>query len=775
MANLNKLYDRDSERIKILDFLTNFNEFLLLEGPSGSGKSALIEFMLKEHKDINKVLQFSLKDSKTYTLDEYLIKTYQEHRKPNLLNKFNENFNLSFAMSFSGFPSIGFGQKNSTSVIVNDDFLTQYLKVLKKDNIEVLYISNLELAEDREKRIIYKLIEKKNLPIKIIFEIGTLVDNKEILKFIKSKINNIVHIKQFDSENTKNLYKFLYKKAPPPNIYAKTDGNSFAIVHFNNDSNSLIHSFEDIVNEKIKTFDNDTIVLLIFLYLFNGNVNKSLFKNFIDNNSMSNIRYTNIIPLLQVKEIIVLDNNNIRFKHIYFQRYFDNLTIDVIDEYKVNIYNFLEKKYNSTLDYLLSFELAKLSYEIGNMNNFIKYAKLSLIKSYNNQDYSITIQVTELLLLNKNILEEKTYAWSLFIYLQTSLLLGNGQELEKYIDKGVLLKYFTPIELDLILSLILYHDNKFDISKKLLSKIIINLTDLKSKYLPLALSIQASNLIALGDINEAKNYYIDAARFFEQNDHESLFELKRLSPRIEGFIIGELVLKEIINTYTIKNYQYLEKKCLHNLAMCLLMQGKLEEAEKFFLMSYKFFEHNQSPETTYTLNGLALCSIANNEFEKARELLFDALNLCHEQYDKSTIYNNLGALSMINEDFNEAYIYCTKAEDVLNNEHSPLNDPIISHRIYHNLWLISYELQNQQKLSKYQKLANPPQLYFYDERLLKYNILKNKILKNEKIEYITKKHNNSLEWTVKNFNCTFSKLSFYDFNFKIIKTIKNIF
>lgn len=769
---MKEIYDRDSERIKIVDFLNSFNNFMLLEGPSGSGKSTLIHYMLEQHLKENEVLQFSLKDNKFSSLEEFFLQTYQKHRKINIIQKIKDKALPNIAITIGGIVAIGFGQKDNSIVVINDDFLEQYLRILDKDNIKILYISNLELANKKEQEILYKLIETRAVFVKVILEIGTLNNDKEILKKIKSKVSNQIKISHFDSKNTKNLYEFIYNKSAPSSLYAKTDGNSFAIVHFNAD-NTLVHNIEEIIKNKMDSLEKDLVAFLLYLYLFNGQININLFKKFI---ALTKIDFTLTCFQLESKEIIVIKNQNIQFKHVFFNRYFEQRPQELLKEYQFKIYTFFKKEYkqDNSNNSFLSLELAKLSLKLGLIDDFKEYSWESLSTSYNQQNYYISLQVAEFLLANKDKINEKTYIWVQFIYIQTSLLLGNGYNLLTIIEKSLDLfeKYFEQNQINLIISLIYYHQNNFKESIAIVQKLIIDLTEKKSHYLPLALSIQVSNYIAEGKVNKSKDYYTDAFRLFEEYDKESLFELKRLAPRIEGFILGQTILEDIIKNKYIKQYPYLEKKCLHNLAICFLMQGKLDKAKEHFYESYVFFEQNQSPEITYTLNGIALYEIANNNFQKAEEILLDALNLCHEQYDKSTVYNNLGAISMLNGNFNDAYKFCKKAEDALNIGISPLTDPVIRHRIYHNLWLISYELQHSQEVKTYQELAKPPScLYFKKSRIEKYNVILNEIQQEKQINHYTRMDNDSIEWSVRNFKCSFSKLSFYDFNFKVVKNV----
>lgn len=765
-----KIFDRIKQRHKISKFLQSRYTNIVVFGESGVGKSSVIKSCLFNDNQylIEQVINYSFLEN-TEKINNinfilFLKNLYKRFRKNNKKIKLSS---MSVGLNFVGIPTISAGfSSSSQDNEIDEDGIDLLLELLHEAGIKILYISNIELASSISDINALEYIKKsKKIKIKTIYEIGTLVksDFNHILeKWIKNS-NISLEVTNFDEEFSYGLYAFIHRtKKRPINIFSKTKGNSFYIVHYFD--NIKHYSIDNIVSTKLSQLSSDAMEAIVYLYALGG---ESVFKELKYYIQRDNLEY--ILQILYENKILLLNSDSLRFYHTFFMQYFNSQNDNmVIYNTRKKIIKRISQKKNFTLKDCLI--MINQFYELKNYTEIFKYGWKIFRKLYANQNYVTSLSILDLLLEADENLQKKNIKLLIMLQLQLLILIGSGQK-----ARIIVIRFIALLEKDeifpLINSQILYQENKFQESNKIVNENIFNLE--QNNYLrSIILGHNISNLIAMGQ--NAQNDFMSAIEAAKTIDDQLVyFEIAKFASKMhESWAFGINFYTQILKENNINLYPYTKAKILHNLGLAKLLSSHAIDGIDELKQANQYFEKSESPAIVYNLNAIALYNIINFNYEKAKNILLDAINLCTEQYDRFAIFSNLGSINLLEKNFKMAEHFYIKAYNIVYNEICPLRDPSVQYMINFNLAILylSNSMWNQDKSKKYlEKIYIPESMKYHKQRINKLEMVKNIIFSNRKISNFRTQYNGEKDWTVSEFMMVLVKLHFYDFNLKIIQ------
>lgn len=151
--------------------------------------------------------------------------------------------------------------------------------------------------------------------------------------------------------------------------------------------------------------------------------------------------------------------------------------------------------------------------------------------------------------------------------------------------------------------------------------------------------------------------------------HEALDNLKEA----EKILSSELEKAFVKNTIG-----FVQVKC-----------NDIDLAQQYFQEAYDAIRNIKIHESSYAANNLALCYMLKNNFQKAKEILVEALLWNRTEYANLVIQNNLMMCSLYLEEKIEAEDYY---EYLKNYIEKPSQDPILNRKIHLNLAIASQML-----------------------------------------------------------------------------------
>lgn len=775
-----KIFDRVYQRGSISDFLYTDKKYIVIHGESGVGKSSVIKSCIYNDNQyrLNNVINYSFlentKKIKSITFVSYLKVLYKDYRK---LSRKIKDAKFGITSAGLGISALGIPSGNisiqSIDYELDEDGLDILLETLYNNDIKIIYISNIELVDnDIDFSALEYIKNHKNHKLKIIFEIGTLIKpkfNTVLTQWMKETYSSL-EVKGFDKNYSNGLYSFVNNgQIAPVNIYSKTKGNSFYIVHYYD--NKKHYSVDEIVSSKLGNLTHESMKIIYCLYILGGNSSYDELNFYLE---INNLEY--ILDILHSNKIIQLeDKGYCKFYHTFFMQYFNSQTkalgIKKIREIVLN--KIVKKDKKNIKDYVI---FINQLYELDNVTKLKKYGWIIFKNLYLKQHYMFALNILELLIES---LDEHQYNFELLILLQIQLLIlvAKGMDARNIVknNQSQLKNNKLFVLLD---AQILYLEDKFPLSNKLINENIFNIEN--DDYLSaLILGYNISNLIAMGEqLSKIRDNYMSAITIVENKQQDIVyFEIIKFASKMhESWQFGINAYIVALKNKNIDKYSYTKAKILHNLGLAKLIATRATNGFEQLEQANILFELAESPEIVYNINAKALYYIVKYKYREAKMLLLDAINLCNERYDRFAIFSNLGNISMLCREFNKAEHYYKKAYNIVFSDIYPLKDPSVEYMANFNLTILysSLDFWDKRKANKYlKKIKIPKSMKYYDDREKKLIDTKQRILNNIELNIFRNKNYYLNNWTVSEFQFVLVKLHFYDFNLKIINN-KNL-
>ncbi|XPV67782.1 MAG: hypothetical protein ACNI25_10700 [Halarcobacter sp.] len=694
---IKKLFDREHERHLLKTFFESNDSFFIVIGESGVGKSSIIQNTLIKNFSLSEIISISFKPENNinnFIEDEDFLKNrihslYSECRKrninivKNITIDFKDKLStISTSVGISG-PVIGLGFSNK-NITVDEDYIIQFDKIIYGKPYKIIYFSNIELANANDLKIVelfFKLVRNKKLNIKMIFEVGTLSENTNSTFLKKLLEEHDVLVKPFNEYFTNDFYKFYHKANPPIELFAKSKGNPFYIVHYSKSIKNF--AIFDLIKSKLASLDIDLLNIVYTLYILGGSASIKDFKE------LSEIKIDTLlfqIEQLELLEILTIYKNKVSFFHSFFSIFLDTKDSVVLTEISIRIKNRLLNDLENIQDDNILL-LINLLYKTNEIKKLRKVGWDLAKKTYLEQKYNLTIFICKILI--ENISEKKLKTFPSLLLIQSSILIGNAQNYLKYLKKFVSIDINNKYLVSCIKSQLLYQENKFQESVNEIERTLKEINNQRLEIILLGLN--CSNYIALGNFKEAKSNFIQAKSLAEiLNYKEILFELLRLSPKIFGWKVGSELIYKFTNNKISNSYEYTKYKSKHNLGFAKILTTEGKEGLDELLESKSYFEINSMPEVTYSVVGLSVYLILKESLDDAMFYLLDAKK------------------------------FYTKAFNILNNRDKPLSDPILVYKSNYNLSLIYLILGDYPNAKKfYNNISIPTSASFYEARIKK--------------------------------------------------------
>lgn len=117
---------------------------------------------------------------------------------------------------------------------------------------------------------------------------------------------------------------------------------------------------------------------------------------------------------------------------------------------------------------------------------------------------------------------------------------------------------------------------------------------------------------------------------------------------------------------------------------------KLEEAEKQFESACEVIKRLKIHEYSYAMNNFAICYMLKEDYQKAKDILLEALLWNRTQYGKLAIYCQLLSCTTNLKRIDESKDYYDYLDLYMTN--NIINDPIVNRKIYLNLAIASKKM-----------------------------------------------------------------------------------
>ena len=752
------LYDREKERYDLRQFLLSKGKhYLIVHGESGSGKTHIVDDCLNDY-NFNEIetYQFSEDDwGNTEDLTAFIVSMYCKYRGQ-FIDRVKSVRVKSFGVGLSG-PSASFSLGDKP--IVDNQYVSQLTKKMREHGVKVLWLSNVELVRSSEVEIIKAIVNSKQKHIKIVIEIGTLADeHNKIISFIKQNCSaEELFVENFNKFHATKFYAHLREEEPPPDLYGRTLGNPLCITHF---SRKLERpSIEQYVDERINSLCPEQLEIVYSVHIFNGEVDvEYLSKLFPGNNFHGHLELLEKMGILEFRE------GAISYSHAHFAKSVSHRAQShFMNTLRLRILNSLDASTASNqLDYL---EFVTRQYLFLKRDDMaIKFGWEAILLAYKSQMYHYVNGCSQWLMTVAHD-NSDAMGYLAVIHLQSQVLLGSAANANKC-DRTFAHRGKFNLYMQLLEAMRLYQANQFQESVAVIDELMRD-ENIDDSIVALAHGINSSTYIGMGMKEKAHSHFSSAVLLAEQSTIEEYsLELSRLKPKIYGFELGAEMLKNDIDANKHHSTEYTLAKCYHNYGFSVFLttmedNGALEIARKMF-------ERLQVPELTYSMVARSVMLIAQKRTDDAFDVLYDALNLCHEQYDRFSVHTNLGNCHLIKNNLDEAEDQYLLAKRALLEGERPLNDPILTNKSHHNLALINSFLGRWDLADSYSKQVGVPEFsHFPIHRQKRLQKLQQHVSERSTIPIEFDSYNIK-KWPVTRFAFAIAKLSFYDFNIRSI-------
>ncbi len=759
----NVLFDRMREKAFLKDFLqSKLSTSLTIFGPSGVGKSTLVNSLLEEQKKISATFSFKVSEDEYFgNFELFLRSKYKLLRDPlNIKDTFGQLKKINFGFPILDWLKISISFSDTTAPI-DEQYINQFVNLLQQKKIGVLYISNIELAKSQvDQNLIFYLLNIAKKKIKIIFEFGTLQDNTTFLKKIKQETDShkVLKINPFDENLTEEFYKLKTNKIPPKNLFHNTNGIPL-FIESHDDEITDPEPF-NFVQNRFLSLSPESQYFLRTLQILGENATIDILESVYPNQN----EFELVLNSLCLNRFVKQEDNKLRFHHAYYPTYI-----------KANAIPHLEKKIHKAILKSLanSEDIDSLRSKCWHaescedwesfFENFLKLAPKLYEKELFWEVFCIG---NDGLRFSKN---QAPQQMKLLIF-HCGVLSGRNEEALSF-QKNNWPNGSKDILYSLMEAQLYYNRDLFSEAIKSCKKIISCGTLF---HQAVSWSIITSCYLALDRKNDALDSY-EAAMSISKMDNNSMLcgELIRVSPELEDHTLAEIKLREMIELTEIGNTPLLKAKCLHNLGVLQLLKLKGKKGRDHVEEAAIFFESTRHNYFSYSLLILSIFDFLEGNFKEFRNKLFDGYNLAFERYDRISFLNNIGVNYLLENDSEQAVYYLLKALEI---SASGLADPYYKYCVNFNMAVANLKLENFKEAEERLKMAKVPELAFdRDKREKRNTTLKELIAKKETNPSLILDGTSDDSWFADGYLVTFAFLSFYDFNLKILDGKNNSF
>lgn len=708
------IFKREKELKAISDFLSSDKKILLVKGPSGVGKTTLINQVL-HHNNNQRILDYQfgavngIKEDDRFP--QFIFDSFLKSRKSYVIDKLFRKNGLkveSASLGFSFFRLAGasfrikpFDLKSNIDV----EYVMPTIIDSLESSFSILRFQDFEnYSSERNVFLLFEIckeIYKRSL-LKIIIECEEVNLFNNQLRTIP-EYNSFVEEISVENLNKKDAIDFfqrIHKIHAPESLYEDTDGNPLMIEYYGKPI-LYLSSRNDILTQKIRDVTPKSEIILCCITAFGKEVNIDL----LESASFLEKDFGTSLIELKRKKLIEFYGDNITFSHQIIKGILQSEEFKSSVRFfgRKNIIKYIERKSEKTHEDNL--ELARQYYLMGDIEKSASCALEYAYQNYVNQNFNKIFDCEFYLEISKNSSIKKK---SNILLLQMGIRMGDIDSAEKYL-------YRIQSEDDKIISLLrvqtCYLANKFEEGIELVQNIAKDLTN-ENYLLGRALGIKTACLIALGNQREARNTYSESLSISRRhNDEELKMELLRLSPELDLDFTFQQNYNELESSSYREKFPYLSWKCYHNYTVHEIFANgnKRKDLIETLLKSAAFFEIEKYPEYSYSAICLSAWYIINNNYDEAGKILDSSKAFLHEQYDRFCWNLNKGLVFFCKNDYRKAQELFLVAREELENGDHPLNDPYFHYILNYNytITLMALSENKDQILNKLKKITIP--------------------------------------------------------------------
>ena len=223
-----RLFDRELEKKAVRDFLQGTDKpFLLVTGESGVGKSTLTSVVCVSEFGIDGFRRFSFKGGiglGSASLKDFGIETYKPSRSGGALKLPFTIYNVTFGFSYllTASTSLSAGKTK-----IDSRYVAQFSKVLHAKGYQAIIVQNTELVKDEEDfELISTIVNSKNLPLKFIFEFGSLNPSKRTMMSLleNAPFVHSLAVAPFKEDIARSYYHHVHGAPAPGDLMLRTRG-----------------------------------------------------------------------------------------------------------------------------------------------------------------------------------------------------------------------------------------------------------------------------------------------------------------------------------------------------------------------------------------------------------------------------------------------------------------------------------------------------------------------------------------------------------------------
>jgi tetratricopeptide (TPR) repeat protein len=754
-----RLFDRELEKKAVRDFLQRTDKsFLLLTGESGVGKSTLTYAVCMSELGIEGFRRFSFKGGTGLgyaSLRDFLSETYKNCRAGGSLKlPFTIN-SVTLGFSYVLTASTSFSTKKTK---IDSRYIMQFCKVLHEKGYQAIVVQNTELVSEQDDfEIIATIIDSKHLPLKFIFEFGSLKPSQRTLKSFLENAPTVhrLTIAPFGEDIARTYYGHIHRAPAPSDLMLRTRGLPLLIEQ----KRPLDYSEEAIsaAAASIEALPVEQSRLLALIYVCGGSVRISFVQEILDSGNVDDE-----VDSLVFKRIIVTRDGFAQFRHHAFYLYFDELAEDdVIFRMRESVCKLAgELRTRPTHELII----------IG--SNAISLGKEKLADGLLQRVLSICFERASFGAIARLFEAASRRGVSIqgaevrYQVAQSYVLLGDGGSAYDVLQSHLAQSDPSVIVNRLVLAQAQYEANLFEASNETIKSVIF---DCSEKLAVVAHGQLASNAIALGSFDAAREHYT-VARDIARNlgDMFLEFEVIRLSPKIHDKSIAIAELRDVEHTLLPRRFPLTFAKCMHNRGVARLLRFRDVSGVADIIVAKNIFESYQAHIVTYSLMMQGLIAMIERKYNDAEAIMLDALNLAINRYERFSLLSNLGAISLLTGDVSAAETRFRDAKWALRSGARPLLDPDLVADAEFNLALIAAITGRFAEAKDIlDGVAIPSTTSFYTAVQQRLNWLNANIREKRKIIELRVGTSVEPDWLIREFRCALSTLSFYDFSINI--------
>lgn len=746
-----KIFDRINERALLQDFLVNMvDTSILVEGESGSGKSAIIHTVIDYLRSEEEKISFCFADNEEgdNTFTEWLNHTYDKIRLTRKLKLKDFRVNIPFIGTSAGFE----WRDEEYTICYFENFIERAIS----NKISVVYLSNVELCKQSEREHIKCFLKAANqAKFKIIIEQGTLPNGKQWLNQTLAYIDRYLSVETFNKVETEKLFKHIHKSDAPIEIFGQSRGNSLCVKYYGSTTVSEPRlAWAKKLLKKQTVFDRS---LLRLLSAIGGPVKLEKLRTFFDDIEL----LCTAIERLVHNDLLTSSEKGYEFSHPIFASFLSTKYLGEIEnEHLSKVLHYFVKNNKQSFSNLCT--AYTLSEKMQNTDYKTKLAKSLLPAALSNQNYLLALKLVGTLIEAENNKEQL-----LLLRIQLLIQIGDAK------SANLCFKYLSDLpncnfkeEAMVLRSFILYGLDRFDESLSNIKKVCIDSKN--TRIASIAWGNAASNAIAIGDTIAAKEYFSEAYALARHiNDVDLIMDCGRIAARVLPFELARSFIYESIKLNP--NASVSKAKLIHTLGTLKLMEFGGNAGVEELKQAQQIFEDQGLVLSSHSYIALGLIEILQENYASARNTLLDGLNVAFESLDRFALLSNVAMAYALDSDPQNALKYAQLGFKQVGGAKSKHQDKLIENAKWYNLAIAYLGVGNIDKAKLATKNLSteclsrwPEQFFARQERLL------SAINNGQQSFSIINGCSFRQDWFVDYYNWVPMLLSFYGFKVDII-------